>query len=119
MILSIRYAGQAAIVNLSGRLTLNPAVNQIKSRIEALLNKKPATGLVLDLAAVPAMDSAGIGELMKIHAFARRRGIRMALVHVNPRIAEMLKITRLDGLLSVCGDEISALQRVAQPELAD
>jgi anti-sigma B factor antagonist len=70
---------------------------------------------VLNLAAVSAIDSAGVGELMKIHTFAIRRELRLVLAAVNPKIAEMLKITRLDSLFSTCADEASALRQIAQP----
>ena len=93
-------------------MTLSPAVNRIQRRIESLLAVKPARGLVLNLAAVSAMDSAGIGELMKIHTFATKQGMRLALAHVSPGIREMLRITRLDGILAVCADDDSALQLV-------
>jgi anti-sigma B factor antagonist len=110
-----RFTGGTLLIRLEGPLTLSPAVNELKTRIEGLLSTKPATGLLLNLGAVSAIDSAGIGELMKIHTFATRRQLRLVLVGVNARIAEMLKITRLDSLFATCADEASALQQIAQP----
>lgn len=114
MIVSTRSAGGIAIVDLHGRLTLSPALNQLKTRIEALLTSQPVTGLVLNFAEVSGLDSAGLGELMRIHTFAKQRGLRLALAGINPKISEVLKTTRLDGLFAVCADEASALQHVAQ-----
>jgi anti-sigma B factor antagonist len=114
-----RFTGGTLLIRLEGPLTLSPSVNELKTRIEGLLSAKPAVGLALNLAAVSVIDSAGIGELMKIHTFAIRRGLRLVLVGVNPKIAEMLKITRLDGLFTICADETSALQQIAQPQVAD
>jgi anti-sigma B factor antagonist len=114
-----RFTGGTLLIRLEGPLTLSPAVNELKTRIEGLLSTKPGNALVLNLAAVSAVDSAGIGELMKIHTFAIRRGLRLVLVSVNSKIAEMLRITRLDGLFAICADEASALQQIAQPEVAD
>lgn len=119
MTLSTRYAGRIAIADFEGRFALSPAVGKIGKRVEALLLRNPPTGLILNLAAVSAIDSAGLGELMKIHTFATRQRIRVALTGVNPRIAEVLKITRMDGLFTACADEASALQHVAQPQVAD
>ncbi len=114
-----RYTSGTLLVRLEGPLTLSPAVNELKTRIEGLLSTKPASALVLNLAAVSSIDSAGIGELMKIHTFTIRRGLRLILVGVNTKIGEMLKITRLDGLFATSRDEDSALQQVAQPQVAD
>ena len=119
MILSTRYAGRIAIIDLHGRMTLSPAVNRIQRRIESLLLVKPASALVLNLSAVSAMDSSGLGELVKIQTYAKQRGMRIALTGVEPRIREMLKITRLDALLPICADEVLALKQVSQPEIAD
>jgi anti-anti-sigma regulatory factor len=41
------------------------------------------------------------------------------LTGVNRKIAELLEITRLDGLFVVAPDEASALQQIAQPQVAD
>lgn len=112
MILSARHAGRVAIIDFHGRMTLSPAVNRLQKRIEHLLRVKPAAGLVLNLVAVSAMDSAGIGELVKIHRFAAQQGMRVAVALSDPEIREMLRITRLDGIFAVCGDEASALEEV-------
>jgi anti-sigma B factor antagonist len=119
VIFTLRHSGRIAIIELQGQLTLSPAVNRLSKRIEAQLAVKPAAGLVLNLAAVPLIDSAGLGELMKIHTFATKRGMRVALARVNSRVAEVFKVTRLDGIFAVYEDEASALQGVAQAEIAD
>ena len=112
---STRYAGRTAILDFQGRFTLGPAVNEIETRVAAALTAKSATGLVLNFAAVSAIDSAGVGELMKVRTMTMQRGVRMALADANPKVIEVLKITRLNGLLKVCPDEASALQHVAKP----
>jgi anti-anti-sigma factor len=114
-----RFTSGTLLVRLEGPLTLSPSVNELKTRIEGLLSTKPATALVLNLTAVSAIDSAGIGELMKIHTFAIRRRLRLVLAGVNPKIGGMLKITRLDGLFSICPDEDSALKQIAQSQITD
>lgn len=118
MILSIRHAGQAAIVQLQGQLTLSPALSQLKPRIDAALFAESSKGLVLNLAAVSGIDSVGLGELVAIHTSATRRGVRVALVQVSPRIQEMFAITRLDGIFAVYADEASALQHIAQAKIS-
>ncbi len=115
-----RYTSGTLLVRLEGPLTLSPAVNELKTRIEGLLSTKPASALVLNLGAVSSIDSAGIGELMKIHTFAIRRRLRLVLAGVNPKIGEMLKDhTSGEPLSPLRADEASALQQVAQPQIAD
>jgi anti-anti-sigma factor len=114
VILSSRHAGKVAVVRLDGRLTLSPALHKLKPRVDTILASNPSTGLVLDLSAVPDIDSAGVGELLTIHTSATRRGMRVALANVNRRVAEVLEITRLDGIFAICDDEKSALEHVAE-----
>lgn len=112
--MSSRHAGKIAVVRLDGRLTLSPALHKLKPRVDTILASNSSTGLVLDLSAVPDIDSAGIGELLTIHTSATRRGMRVALASVNRRVTEVLEITRLDGIFTICDDEKSALEHVAQ-----
>ena len=93
---------------------LSPALHQLKARIDKLIAAKTTSGLILDLSAVPDIDSAGVGELLTIHTSATRRGLKVALTGVNRRVQEVLDITRLDGIFAVCPDEKSALEHVAQ-----
>jgi anti-anti-sigma factor len=119
MILSTRYEGRVAMVRIQGLLTASPALSRLKPQIDKLLAEQSSTGLVLDLTAVAEIDSSGLGELVAIHTSGTRRGVRVAFAQVNAKIREVLAVTRLDGVFTVCNDEASALQYVAQPEVSD
>jgi anti-sigma B factor antagonist len=119
VILSNRHEGKTAIVEIKGRLTLSPELRELKPRIDTVLDSKPSTSLVLNLSGVSDVDSSGLGELVAIHTSATRRGVRIALAEVHPRIKELFAITRLDGIFAVCSDLRSALQHVAQSQVAD
>jgi anti-sigma B factor antagonist len=119
VILSTRYAGRVAIVHLQGRFTLGPALHRVKPRIDSVLSAKSSTGLVLNLAGVDYIDSSGLGELVAIHASAMRRRAGVVLACVPARIQELLSITRLDGIFTLCADETSALQHLAQSKIPD
>jgi anti-anti-sigma factor len=95
-------------------MVLSPALQQLKTRIDKVIAAKTTSALLLDLSAVPDMDSAGIGELLTIHTSVTRRGLKVALANVNRRVQEVLDITRLDGIFTVCTDEPSALEHLAQ-----
>ena len=93
---------------------LSPALQQLKTRIDKLIAAKTTSGLILDLSAVPDMDSSGVGELLTIHTSVTRRGLKVALAGVNRRVQEILDITRLDGIFAICRDEKSALEHLSQ-----
>jgi anti-anti-sigma factor len=56
--------------------------------------------LVLDCSEIPYMDSAGLGVLMNHHVSAQDQGRKLLLAGVNERIAELFKMTKVDGVLS-------------------
>ena len=53
---------------------------------------------VLDLAEVPYMDSAGLGMIVSHYVRCQAKGIRLVASGVNPRIVQLLEMTRTDGL---------------------
>jgi len=51
--------------------------------------------LVLDLAKVRMVDSAGIGLLISAHNSLRKTGGSLEIVHANPEILELLRSMRM------------------------
>ena len=87
----------------------SPHLRSLHARARRVLKDQDCGGLVLNLANVSAMDSAGIGELVMIHSAAARRGMRVVLAQASPRITEMLALTRVDALFSFADNDVSAL----------
>ena len=56
-------------------------------------------GIVLDLSPTDYVDSAGLGTLVLLTKRAREAGARMVLSGLNDRVADMLRLTRLDQVL--------------------
>ena len=54
--------------------------------------------LVLEMAEVPYVDSAGIGALVNVHVSCQRAGRKLALVGVNKRSRDVLAITQVESL---------------------
>lgn len=54
--------------------------------------------IVLDLAQVDAIDAAGIGALVSLHA----AGVYLKLVNPTRPVREILKLTNLDTIFEIC-----------------
>jgi anti-anti-sigma factor len=108
LLLFLRRTGPVAIVEIRGALTLSPNLRTLKKQLAQQLTPE-TTGLVLNLARAPVIDSAGLGELVAIYASAQRRGIRIALAGASPAILELLRITRLQPFFALHPDEASAV----------
>ena len=55
--------------------------------------------IVLDLSPTDYVDSAGLGTLVLLTKRARDSGGRMVLSGLNDRVADLLRLTRLDQVL--------------------
>ena len=69
----------------------------ILSMQEAL--QSPATVLVLDLAGVPYVDSAGIGAIVQAVVSRKKQGRRLVLTAPNETVRKLFHLTQVDSLL--------------------
>ena len=57
--------------------------------------------IVLDLGGVTNIDSTGLGVLVGLHASARKAGRGIKLANLNPRLRDVLGVTRLLTIFEV------------------
>ena len=106
---SVRHSGDVAIIDLAGRIVLNDGSATMREAI-AKLRDEGAGKILLNLAEVSFMDSSGLGELASAYAAVNKSGGQLKLVNIPPRIGDLLRITKLDSILSGFPSEPAALQ---------
>jgi anti-sigma B factor antagonist len=102
--------GQAAgsrILRLTGPLTLSGLFD-----FQGALRNDPPPALILDLTAVPYMDSAGMGAIINYYVAAQRAGRRLIVTGVNGRVLELFKMTKVDCLLTLLPTVADAEQAI-------
>lgn len=82
------------ILRLTGPFTLGNMF-QLQSELRTL---KPAI-LIMDIAGVPYMDSAGLGVIMNYYVSAQNHGRKFYLCGVNERVRALLELTKVDSVL--------------------
>lgn len=89
-----RLVGEVIVLDLKGKITLNEGDEVLKDKINSLLmqNKKH---ILLNLAEVPYIDSAGLGEIVRTYTTVSRQGGKLKLVNLTKRITDLLMITKL------------------------
>ncbi len=107
-----RQVGEVAIVDVSGRITLGEG-NVMLREIVRDLAEKGNNKIVLNLAEVSYVDSSGVGELVKALTTIRTKGGRLKLASLNPRVHQLLQMTRLSTVFEIETDEASALKSLA------
>jgi len=104
----VRKEGTTAIVEIDGKLSLGPAVDEFRSKwTDALAGG--AHDIVVNLAAVPMVDSSGIGSLIRCHSAVSAAGGKLKIVAATNTVMQAFKVTRLDRVLELHADEKSAL----------
>ncbi len=89
-----RTSGDIMILDLKGRMTLGEGDELLKDKINSLL-LQGYKKLVLNLAHVPYIDSAGLGEIVRTYTTVSRQGGSLKLLHLTKRIEDLLSITKL------------------------
>ncbi|HSB07902.1 MAG TPA: STAS domain-containing protein [Blastocatellia bacterium] len=103
-----RVVGGVSILDLSGKVVLGEGDLQVKERIKDLLADGQQK-ILLNLAEVNYIDSAGLGSLISSYTTARRGGGNLKLVNLTKRIQDLLAITKLITVFETFDSEPEAL----------
>jgi anti-sigma B factor antagonist len=109
MELEERTTGDVVIVKVSGEITLKKnRSTMLHDKVRGLV-QQGHTRVLIDLAGVSFVDSAGLGELVQANSTARNHGASIKLVSPTSRLRELLDVTQLTAILGVYDDEAQAL----------
>ena len=103
-----RVVGGVSILDLSGKVVLGEGDLQVKERIKDLLADGQKR-ILLNLAEVNYIDSAGLGSLISAYTTAKREGGSLKLVNLTKRIKDLLAITKLITVFETFDNEAEAL----------
>ena len=106
---SIRHAGDAAVATLRGEIDLHNSP-VVRTALLKFLDENKPKKLVLNLAAVPYMDSSAIAVLVEALQKMRKTGGKIYLTNLQPRVKGLLEIARLDSIFIVVATEEDALK---------
>ena len=104
-----RAAGEVTILDLKGKMTLGEGDEILKDKINSLV-LQGRKQLVLNLADVPYIDSAGLGEVVRTYTTVKRQGGTMRLLHLTKRIEDLLSITKLLTVFETYDNEADAVR---------
>jgi len=88
------------VLTLSGRVTLGEESSQLRTRFKDVL-AKGKTRLIVDLAEVSYIDSAGLGTLVAGYTTASNQGATVKLANLTKKFREQLNITKLVTIFDV------------------
>ncbi len=109
---STRKIGEVVVIDVDGKILLGEGDVEIKKTVDDLL-KKGNKNVLLNLARVPYLDSAGLGEIIRCYTALRKSGGSLKLLSPNQRIIDLLSITKLLNVFDWYDNEESALRSFA------
>jgi anti-sigma B factor antagonist len=97
----IERDGDAAVVRCGGKLVAG--VNDfLYTEVGRLI--PVSKRIVLDLTELSYMDSMGLGTIIRLYVSAKSAGCEMELVNIGLRIRQLLGMTNLLSVFTVCGE---------------
>jgi anti-sigma B factor antagonist len=104
-----RVVGETTILDLKGKITLGEGDEVLKDKINSLVLQNRRR-ILLNLADVPYIDSAGLGEIVRTYTTVSRQGGQLKLVNLTKRITDLLSITKLLTVFETFESEADALK---------
>src|SRR3954447_11771895 len=104
-----RTIGDVLVLDVKGRITLGEGDELLKDKINSLLNQG-FKKIVLNLAGVPYIDSAGLGEIVRTYTTVSRQGGSLKLLNLTKRITDLLSITKLLTVFETFDSESEAVK---------
>ncbi len=103
-----RRVENVAIVDLHGKITLGENTGILRDELRSLLaqgNKH----IILNMAGVSYVDSAGLGELVGAYTTATNQGGSVKLLNLQGKMKDLMQITKLHTIFSTYDNEQAAV----------
>jgi len=111
--ITVNETNVATVAAIAGRLTMGEGSTRLREALQKLIADGKRK-IVLNLAELTYIDSAGIGLLVASFASMSRSGGQMKLSNLNSRVKDVLLITKLLTVFEVYDDEAAALDSFAE-----
>ena len=104
----VRHVGDVAVVDLDGRITLGESTGILRDTLRSLLAQGNKS-IVLNMAGVGYVDSAGLGELVGVYTTAKNQGGSVKLLHLQKKLNDLLQVTKLHTIFEAFDNEHQAI----------
>jgi anti-sigma B factor antagonist len=104
-----RAVGDVVVLDLKGKITLGEGDELLKDKVNSLVNQGHKK-IILNLADVPYIDSAGLGEVVRTYTTVSRQGGSLKLLNLTKRITDLLSITKLLTVFETFDSENEAVR---------
>ena len=103
-----RAVGDVVVLDLKGKITLGEGDELLKDKVNSLVNQGHKK-IVLNLADVPYIDSAGLAALIQAMQKVEGYGGKFMLAGLQETVRSIFEISRLDQVFQIFPDADAAL----------
>jgi anti-sigma B factor antagonist len=89
-----RQVGDVIILDLHGKILIGEGDDALRDAVIKLVEAGKKK-ILLNLADVPYVDSAGLGEIVRCYTTVSRKGGKLKLINLTKKIQDLLSITKL------------------------
>lgn len=107
--ISTRHEQGVTIIDLNGRVTLGEATGLLRDTVKAAIARGDKN-IILNLAQVSYIDSAGLGELVGASTTVTNSGGTLKLLNLQKKIKDLMQITKLHTIFECLEDEQAAIR---------
>jgi anti-sigma B factor antagonist len=97
-----------SVVELDGRIVLGEESNSLGEKLKSLIAEGKKK-IVLNMADIKYIDSAGLGTLVAAHLSAKTQDASVRLCHLGNKFHDVLQMTRLLTIFDVYDTEAAAV----------
>jgi anti-sigma B factor antagonist len=106
-----------SVLALNGRIVLGEESNWFRERLKGVLGDGKKK-IILNMANVEYIDSAGLGILVATHVSANKQGAALHLCSLGKRFHDVLQLTRLLTVFSVYETQAEAISSFGTGSMA-
>ena len=96
------------ILDLHGKILIGEGDDALREAVTNLADSG-TTKILLNLAEVPYVDSAGLGEIVRTYTTVSRKGGKLKLLNLTKKIEDLLSITKLLTVFETYESEAEAV----------
>jgi anti-sigma B factor antagonist len=104
-----RRVGDITIIDLQGNIMFEDGDIELRGAVTRVLDAGHKK-VILNMAEVPYMDSAGLSELVRTFVAINKRGGRMALLDLTRKVNDLLTIAKLLTVFETFDSEAEAVK---------
>jgi anti-sigma B factor antagonist len=108
MKIAARVRNNVTILDVKGKITIGLGDVELRRAVHDQLNAG-ARNILIQLKEVSTIDSSGVGELVSTYTTVTNRGGKLKLLHLPPKVSDILQITQLITVFETFEDEEEAV----------